>query len=147
MFLDLKANNFRTNDTINPKYYDEVYWYLITNLDSVAPKNIIEKQMVYDEYEMITKWEHYFTNDVHYVHHELVEGGSNIFIYTHYKNKAEFFKTISVILEPQQLDSIYYNPEMFWSKDSTRFEPIEQGVGCYYEIKKDSVKNYMLNWY
>ena len=36
---------------------------------------------------------------------------------------------------------------MSWNSDSTAYEPIDGEAGCYYEIKLDSVKNYMLEWY
>jgi len=146
-FFSLKLKNFKTNDTINTVYYDEIYWYLITNLDSIAPKHVIEKTMAYDEYEMITKWEQHFTKDINYVKYEGIESGTTTYLFSHCKNKAEFFKTIAPIIEFQKLDSTYYNPEMSWNYDSTQYESIEGEAGCYYEIKKDSVENYMLEWY
>ena len=146
-FFSLKQNYFKIDDTTTNYAYDEVYWYLITNLDSLESRQIIEKQMVFDEYEMITKWSQRFSNEVTYSKHEYVESGVRTYLYTHCKNKVVFFQTISPIIEFQELDSTYYNPEMSWNKDSTRYEPISQEAGCYYEIKKDSVENYMLEWY
>jgi len=141
-FFSLKATNFSTNDTINILYYDDIYWYLITNLDSIDSKKILGINK-----DTETLWGQHFTNDVYIIQDSRLETGSETHLYTHCKDKQAFFNTINSIILWQELDSTYHNPNMSWNKDSTFYEPIDGGAGCYYEIKKDSVENYMLEWY
>lgn len=123
--------------------HDEIYFYLITHLDSAGTKKIIRADDFYGPIE----WEQEFKNGISYRYIRHPEIGNAGILQTTCTDKKDFIQVIQPVIVYRSSCENCDNPTYSWNKDSTRYEPTEVVPGCYYEIKQNDQNFISLEWY
>ncbi len=119
-----------------------VYEYLISHLDSLAERTILET----DDFWGPTKWEQQFKNGVLFKALIFVEVGFGGELHTKCRDKDAFFSVISKVIERSSQKLSEWGSEYVWKNDSTLYEPKTELEGCHYYIKMDEKGYYLLTW-
>ncbi|MBN4071008.1 hypothetical protein JYT72_00730, partial [Crocinitomix catalasitica] len=133
-------------DDLKMKYRGcQVYYYLVTHLDTIAEKKIIQARVRWGE----EIWEQEFENGVSYRFSNVGSGqvGS---LKTCCTNRSLFLRVMAaVILITYEKELAEARPEInhIWKADSSRYEPIGQEAGCYYKVKREKDSTMSMNWY
>ncbi len=132
---DLKAEIRKHNDT-----EEAIYLYLVDNFDTIAKK----REVVYLDYGnyRICSFNQEFENDINYSIEECREAGGTLISLVLPKTDRQSLVTwIEMIYESYSMGE-----ENTWDPNKTKYEPINKGVGCYFEIKETEkytlVENY-----
>lgn len=130
-------------DDENKFIQDEIYFYLITHLDSVGAKKIIRREDFYGPVE----WEQEFENGISYRYIKYPEVGAAGVLQTSCYDKKEFMQVIYPVIEYRSHCDNCDNPTYIWKDDYTKYEPTEIIPGCYYEINQHDSSFIQLEWY
>lgn len=109
---------------------DIIYLYLIHNYDSVSGKSKVVRYD-YPDYS-ICAFDQEFSGGIHYSMEQCMEaGGVTVSLTLPKSDRKSVIKWIELIFESAPLDI-----EHGWNKEKTKFQPLDNGVGCYFEIKE-----------
>jgi len=127
-----KPNSTELNAELEKTNYsqDAAYMYLIRNYKSKSEK-IEVKKYDYPDYS-ICAFKQKFENGIVYSEEQCREAGGITSNLTLPKtDKESVVQWVELIFKSSQVDI-----EHGWNSDKTKFQPTDNGVGCYYEIKE-----------
>lgn len=122
---------------------DPGYLYVARNFDSLYAKRTTgyygdEKE--HSDSHSLTEcsWEQEFKTDIWYTNSTCSESGEEVVIHTNCPDKKVLVRLV---------DILYHATENSWNADSSKYEPIEQEAGCYFEVKKNENNGYDIKYY
>ncbi|MFV0345047.1 MAG: hypothetical protein ACK5IQ_02180 [Bacteroidales bacterium] len=120
--------------------YEVIYLYLIWNYDTVSQKQDV---VYYENPEYgIRMFSQKFENGIEYSFEDYTEGGAAVLLTLPSTDRDNLVKWIETIFESLSLGSTKNG----WNSDKSEFSPIEEDVGCFYNIRETGthtiIKNY-----
>lgn len=141
-FRLLEPNTQKLNEELRKLNYSEdvIYLYLIHNYDSISRKlNVFRYD--FPDYS-VCAFDQEFANGIHYSIEQCKEaGGVAVSLVLPKADRKSVIKWVELIFESAPIDI-----EHGWNEDMTKFQPLDNGVGCYFEIKETANKTIIENY-
>ena len=113
-----------------------LYYYLVSHLDSLDSKYALK----IDKDWGTTEWEQHFNYGVYYYDWSVPEKGGGGSLRSQCYDQSKFTELLSGIL-------CFGADRNVWNEDSTKYEPKDQGAGCYFELTKEDDGALGLDWH
>lgn len=125
----------------NRRFLSEEHFVFAQMFDTIGERKVLATDTAFGDYE----WEITFGNGIIYTYRDVPEKNSFASLEIPCSNKDFVIPFITPFIEPIYISEDFYFTKYAWNESKTQYAPIDNDVGCYYEIEiKDTTS--ILTW-